>query len=263
MFIKNNRNKGKFIINNKKYSLREFLYIENYNSNKIKIGLILYNHISNKSSMFEECKSLIEFSSHNKTDIDLKENDFSSINDNIMSYEYDYSIIYDKMFYNCINLLHLYDEFQKNYNNIKSMLKIFYNCKSLKKLPDISRWKTNNIITLSHLFYNCSSLSFLPDISKWNTSNVTSLNCLFYNCSSLLSLPDISKWNTVSITDMSNMFHDCSLLKSLPDISKWYTSYVINMSSMFSQCLSLYQLPDISKWDISDVKYLNYEWIIF
>jgi len=169
VFIKNNRNKGKFIINNKKYSLREFLYIENYNSNKIKIGLILYNHISNKSSMFEECKSLIEFSSHNKTDIDLKENDFlnlkeekfdkqikindlnetinrtsnfqsfyrqmseilslseednssssiiASINDNIMFYEYDYSIIYDKMFYNCINLLHLYDEFQKNYNNI-------------------------------------------------------------------------------------------------------------------------------------------------
>ena len=64
-FIKINRNKGKFIINNRKYSFREFISIRYYYYEyKLKIGLILNNHINNKSSMFEECESLIEFSSY-------------------------------------------------------------------------------------------------------------------------------------------------------------------------------------------------------
>lgn len=64
-FIKINRNKGKFIINNRKYSFREFISVRYYYYGyKLKIGLILNNHINNKSSMFEECESLIEFSSY-------------------------------------------------------------------------------------------------------------------------------------------------------------------------------------------------------
>ena len=65
-FIKINRNKGKLIINNRKYSFREFMSVRYYYyyEYKLKIGLILNNHINNKSSMFEECESLIEFSSY-------------------------------------------------------------------------------------------------------------------------------------------------------------------------------------------------------
>ena len=61
-FIRNNRNKCKFIINNKKCNLIEFIDTSNIKEDEIKIKLILKDDISNKSYMFEDCESLIKFS---------------------------------------------------------------------------------------------------------------------------------------------------------------------------------------------------------
>ena len=58
IFIKNNKNKGKLIINNKKSSLKDFI---STNENKIKISLLLNNNISNKSEMFKDCKYLKKY----------------------------------------------------------------------------------------------------------------------------------------------------------------------------------------------------------
>ena len=63
-FIKNNRNKGKLIINNKKHYFREFFqttYYYHYYEKKLKIKLILNNNISNVSYIFKECESLYFF----------------------------------------------------------------------------------------------------------------------------------------------------------------------------------------------------------
>ena len=61
-FVLNNRNKGKFIYNNKKYSLKEQMSINGIKSEKIKIKLILDKYCPNKSFMFAYCNSLLSVS---------------------------------------------------------------------------------------------------------------------------------------------------------------------------------------------------------
>ena len=61
-FIRNNKNKGKFIIKNKKYDLIEFIDTTNIEEDKIKIKLVLKDNIYDKSCMFKDCESLIKFS---------------------------------------------------------------------------------------------------------------------------------------------------------------------------------------------------------
>ena len=59
-FCRNNKNKGKLIINNKKYYLKEFIEIKNMKEERIKIKMIINNLLYNKSYMFNDCKSLLE-----------------------------------------------------------------------------------------------------------------------------------------------------------------------------------------------------------
>ena len=55
-FVKNNKNKGKLIINNKKCSIKDIVLFKNINKNKIY--MILGKNIYNKSCMFKNCESL-------------------------------------------------------------------------------------------------------------------------------------------------------------------------------------------------------------
>ena len=71
-FVKNNKNKGKLIMNNKKYRLKELINNKDFNVDKIKINMILNKGISNISHMFKNCVKLLEIS------ID---DDFININD--------------------------------------------------------------------------------------------------------------------------------------------------------------------------------------
>ena len=50
-FVKNNENKGKLIINNKKYKLKEFINIKEFKKDKIKIYMILSKELSNISHL--------------------------------------------------------------------------------------------------------------------------------------------------------------------------------------------------------------------
>ena len=50
-FVKNNKNKGKLIINNKKYKLKEFINIKEFKKDKIKIYMILSKELSNISHL--------------------------------------------------------------------------------------------------------------------------------------------------------------------------------------------------------------------
>ena len=59
-FATNNGNKGKLIINNKKYYLKDFILVNEIIVNKIK--MILDINIYNKGSMFKNCESLISLS---------------------------------------------------------------------------------------------------------------------------------------------------------------------------------------------------------
>ena len=59
-FVKNNKNKGKLIINNKKYKLKEFININEIKNNIIKINMILSKELSNISHLFNNCVKLKE-----------------------------------------------------------------------------------------------------------------------------------------------------------------------------------------------------------
>ena len=59
-FVKNNKNKGKLIINNKKYKLKEFINSNEIKNDIIKINIILSKEISNISHLFDNCYKLKE-----------------------------------------------------------------------------------------------------------------------------------------------------------------------------------------------------------
>ena len=59
-FKNNNSNKGKIIINNKKFPLKDIISIQNVKQNKIL--LILNKNIYNKSCMFKNCELLLSVS---------------------------------------------------------------------------------------------------------------------------------------------------------------------------------------------------------
>ena len=61
-FVKNNKNKGKLIVNNKKQKITEFINIILINDNRIKIKLLLSKNIPNKSCLCRDYTSLLKFS---------------------------------------------------------------------------------------------------------------------------------------------------------------------------------------------------------
>ena len=189
-FIRNNKDKCKYIYEDKEYELESYFTLSNYNKDKLEIKLKGINNIINMGSMFYNCSSLsllpdiYKWKTNNVTDM-------------------------SSMFYNCSSLSSLPRISKWNTNNVTDMNSMFYNCSSLSSLSNISNWNTNNVTDMNSMFYNCSSLSSFPDLSNWNTNNVIDMNSMFYNCSSLSSFPDLSKWNTNNVIDMSSMFDGC------------------------------------------------------
>ena len=238
-FVRNNRNKGIMIFKNKKYSLKGLFQPFDIKDNRLKIKMLLSKNCYNKSFMFSDCSSLLQFKFYNNI---YTNNDISFNNKNSLYASIPETIPNDN-FLN-INKNTIKDNSEWNMK-ISVMNNIFSNCILLSSLPDISNLDTSNIIDMSKLFYNCRSLTSLPDISKWNTNNVIDMNMMFYNCLSLSSLPDISKWNTNNAIDINGMFSNCSSLSSLPDISKWNTNNVNYMSRMFDNCTLLLHIPNL------------------
>jgi len=196
-FIKNNKDKCKYIYENKEYELEEYFKLSNSNKDKLVIKLKGINNVTNMSDMFSGCLSLSSLP------------DISKWNTNNVTNM-------SCMFSNCKSLSSLPDISKWNTNNVTDMSYMFIGCSSLSSLPDISKWNTNNVTNMSYMFYDCSSLLSLPDISKWNTNNVKNMSDMFCNCSSLSSLPNISKWNTNNVTNMIDMFKYCKDSLNIP-----------------------------------------------
>ena len=235
IFVKNNRNNCRIIINGVEKELFSFYNIENLEENqKLEVKLKGINNVKDMSYMFCGCLSLFSISE-------------------IWKWETNNVTNLTGLFYGCSSLTTLPDISEWNTNNVISMGYLFDGCSTLKSLPDISKWNTNNVTVMGAIFRRCSSLTILPDISKWNTNNVINLGCLFDKCSSLKTLPNISNWNTNNVTNMNSLFCGCSSLIELPDISNWNTNNVNDIGCLFYGCTSLKTLPDISKWDTSNI----------
>jgi len=163
IFIENNKDKCKYIYEDKEYELESYFILSNYNKDKLEIKLKGINNITNMSYMFYNCSSLLSLPDISK----WKTNNVTDMN---------------SMFYNCSSLLSLPKISKWNTNNVTDMNSMFYNCSSLTLLPNISIWNTNNVTDMSSMFYNCSSLLSLPDISIWNANNVTDMSSMFDGC---------------------------------------------------------------------------------
>ena len=196
-FVKNNKNKAKLIINNKKYKLKEHINNNNINTkeltvDKLKVGMLLYNGLSNISHIFENCTKLLEFLYYG--DIFGIDDDVSNLedsNNNDFYFDYDYNFDYDN---NNISQNSLYrnircEDIYPNLAEERMEEKKCDDCGSIiSYIRDkiiFFKTKNNYFFNMSHMFYNCSSLLSLPDILEWNTDFVIDMSSMFYNCSSL------------------------------------------------------------------------------
>ena len=227
-FIKNNKNKGKLIINNKRYKLEEYIKIEDNNVQNYKLQMILSKDLSNYSYMFKDCESLIEFSSYDyEEDYDFNKMNIVEISkEEILNFDIDANYN-DNSFYKDNPFIDI-SEITKKEVSIKNS-----DNSELSELDDSLVFSNNNYTILKGMFFECESLKIIPDLSKLNTKNIVDVSEMFFRCKSLSSLPDISKWRTDNIIYMYGMFNGCRHLISLPDISKWNINNVMDISSIF------------------------------
>ena len=170
-FVKKNENKGKLIINNKKYKLKEFIKAKEFKDNQIKINMILSKELSNISYLFDNCEKLKEFyfcddeinmedEAHPLleelndycNDLDFNENSLDNSSEDSL-YK---NLKIDDIYSNCSEI------------TTKTKMEEKYNNSTINYIRDnIIIYQHNYYYDMSYMLYNCSSLLSLPDISKW------------------------------------------------------------------------------------------------
>jgi surface protein len=191
-FFNNNKDKCYLLINGDKKDLIKEYEVNNFKDCILTIKLVGLKNITDISSMFRDCTSLLFIP--NLSEI----NTFRFTN-------------FSQIFYGCTSLASLPDISNWNTFNVKSFDYMFGNCPKLESLPDISKWNTMNTTDFTGMFYLCSSLKTMPDISKWNTSRVTSISYIFSGCTSLdlKEIKGISRWDTSSLIYATQMIKGC------------------------------------------------------
>lgn len=203
-FVKNNVNKSKLIINNKKLKLKEFFKIKDIKEDKLKIKLYLDKDVFNKGYIFKNCDLLLQFSIFYEEIIFENENEFieyeenEALNEfNIDSNDSDIHPLYKNLKFNTIfseeqiskksgrytdnsTIIYMNNELLYTKKNYSVLTEMFSNCLSLSSLPEISKWDTSKVVDMSGMFYNCISLTNLNGISNWNIDNVQNISFMFF-----------------------------------------------------------------------------------
>ena len=205
-FIKFNKKKCLIISNNKKNLLK--LKIENKKDKKnIKIKLYILENMTNLSSMFKYCNTLIKIVDISK----LKTTKVKNM---------------ENLFYGCSSLTSLSDILKWDLNNVKALKGMFYGCKKLNHLLEIVKWiiiskqdmqqnsKKNNI--MDDLFFNENDVS--DNKINYNNNNKLSEILSKYN--------GINKINNLEKFDYNNIELD-SLIQNA-DSKFIYESEIIN-----------------------------------
>ena len=202
IFVKNNKNKGKLIINNKKQKISEFINFISVKDNEYKIKLLLTKNIHNKSYFFKDCITLLKLSTSNIRKITVESN-IKFINGT------EQEILYDEINTKKEIDSQFYDEEANNPNiNISEISKTEKNTtiSSIKFWNNnLESFSSNNFFNFEEMFSNCSSLNYLSDIFQ-SENKIINMRYIFYECKSLESLPDISGWNIEDVTDISSLF---------------------------------------------------------
>ena len=211
-FVKNNKNKGKLILNNKKVSLKDKISAKDINNNKIL--MILNESVNNRSYIFKDCELLVSLESLINLSIDnhpeiltIEENLTQKVDNNYNVNEgQEESTIYSFKDFSAI-----IDDKKYNFYNQESYLEI-----SNKKSYEYS----DSLITASN-FNNSLPNELFGEISKL-TDNISDNNKLFDNNKSLLNFNDLIMFNTTnSINTDSNNFLSTFDETSILDITSF------------------------------------------
>ena len=139
------------------------------------------NAVTNMSSMFNDCYSLLA----------IPQMDTSAVKN--MS----------NMFNYCNSLAAVP---QIDTSAVTNMSNMFYACYSLTAIPQMT---TSAVTNMSNMFSNCRSLLAIPQM---DTSAVKNMSNMFNYCNSLAAVPQI---DTSAVTNMSNMFYACYSLTAI------------------------------------------------
>ena len=159
IFVENNKNICKIIVNGVEHELCSHFNLENFND-EFEIKLKGIKNVKNMSYMFNECNNLISLPNIHK---------WNTFNVTDMSW----------MFSNCSSLSYISDISKWNICNVEDLSFMFYNCSSLKNLPDISKWNAINVKNINGMLYGCKSLLSLPNISKMKINDNLDVNNIF------------------------------------------------------------------------------------
>jgi surface protein len=186
--------------------------------------------VSNCSSMFSACRSLVEAPYFNMAGNTTMASMFNTCSALQVVPLYDTSSVtsVNSCFLNAA-VLQTVPLF--NTSSVTNMGSMFNGCSALLNVP---LFNTVNVADMSSMFYGCTSLQSVPPM---NTSNVTNMTSMFSLCNSLVNVP---LFNTVNVTNMSSMFSNCTALLSIPTFN---TGLVTNVTTMFSSCATLQSIP--------------------
>ena len=137
-FVENNKDKAKLIINNKIYELSEKIRINNLkNGYFIKVKLIFFNDIFDRSFMFDGCDTLIKILDSqiikNKFEINLNSNG------NLFN-----NFITDEKYNNCIKTETSDEIYDEEYNSSISNIWDVFQIRHFQKCQKILKNKVND-----------------------------------------------------------------------------------------------------------------------
>ena len=258
IFVKNNRNKGILIINNKKKKFPLNGLISYDDLKKYTIKLLLERNTCNKSYLFKDCKSLESLSL-------LPDKGFLK---NEKNYDDDYFSEFDKTLSTLSKISYYESSYSNNkIDNFKNEITFSYTGSFYFVLTEL---KPIFVTDIRYMFYNCESLLSLPDLSKLITNEVTNMSYIFFNCKSLESLSLLSDKDPLK-NEKSNDDDDYrsefnKTLSIITEISDYEFSYsnneIYDLKNEITFSISgtyLYAITDLNPIFLTDIRCMFYK----
>ena len=184
--------------------------IENLNLNPVPMG---GSHITNMSSMFEDCSYLTEIDLHN-----ISTGPLETITHIFKNLPYVQKIVLPNVF---------------NTASITDFSSMFENCTSLASIDNFEKLQLNSAINLSRMFFNTRMFYFDDIIPKLVANNVTDTSYMFSLANTHNPVVFPTTFNTSNITNMQGMFEECR--SPMVDISNFLFNSVEDMSNIFAK----------------------------
>jgi len=162
---------------------------------------------------------------------------YSSVNEDISSWDVSNIMIMDEMFVQADNFNQ--DISLRDVSSVTSMNRMFKDTDVFNQ--DISAWDVSSVTNTNRMFQGSV---FNQDISSWDVSSVTNMSHMFADTP---FNQNIASWDVSAVTNMSHMFDGSDFNQN---IASWDVGSVENMGFMF---MDTPFNQDIGSWNVSNV----------